>query len=114
MKILTTALDAFMLSGYHCGQLCSISNGSILTPTTVTLLPDILTVLTQHCEGWREKWSWKQRQEEGLEGPVWAPHEVLLCPSLSGPCLHHQLLEEGNALGVWEGHQKEGTGEQPG
>lgn len=56
----------------------------------------------------------KQGQEAGLEGPVQAPAKAVLCLSLPGPCLYHQLPEEGDALGVWERHQKERAGEQPG
>lgn len=37
-----------------------------------------------------------------------------LSACLSGPCLHHQLSEEGDALRVWKGKQEEGAGEQPG
>lgn len=40
--------------------------------------------------------------------------KVAIWSHLSGPCLHHQLFKEGDALRVREGQQEEGAGEQPG
>lgn len=37
-----------------------------------------------------------------------------LCVILTGPCLHYQLSEERDALGLWKREQEEGADQQPG
>lgn len=77
------------------------TNMTLISHSSYFLERTVLNLLLNTLDCMRKTWGsfWRHKH-------LWSPN--------TGPRLHHQLTEEGDALCVWEGKQKERTDRQSG